>query len=311
MTGLPVAVIDCGTNTIRLLIAESDGDGGLIERDRWMQIVRLGQGVDATGAFHPEALERTFAATETYAELIKEQHIPTARVRFVATSATRDVSNREAFFTGIRDRLGVGPEVITGDEEARLSFTGALAGADHPAGPVLVTDIGGGSTELIMGGTDGRPTYAISLDIGSVRITERFWTADPPAPDDLAAAAEHIDGLLDTTAVDWPAVGTWIGVAGTLTTLAAIDLGLTEYDRSLVHGHRIALPRLQQIAADLSHADAEQIRATGTVHPQRADVITAGALIAARIAARLPVDTLTVSESDILDGCALGMLSAD
>lgn len=304
----PVAIIDCGTNTIRLLIAEPDGRGGLLERDRRMEIVRLGQGVDATGAFHPDALQRTFAATERYAALIGDHGIDPQRVRFVATSASRDVSNRDDFFAGITTRLGVGPDVITGADEARLSFAGALAGAQQPGEPVLVSDIGGGSTELIIGDAGGDPHYAISLDVGSVRVTERFWTEDPPTADDLERATRHIDELLAGVQIDWPVVRTWIGVAGTLTTLAAVDLDLADYDRSRVNGHRITPHRLAAIATELATSTAEQIRGRNGVHPQRADVITAGALIASRIAARLSITELTVSESDILDGAALALL---
>ncbi|SDS27508.1 Ppx/GppA phosphatase family protein [Microlunatus soli] len=310
MTGGPVAIVDCGTNTIRLLIAESDGRGGLRELDRRMEIVRLGQGVDATGSFLPEALQRTFAATERYAGVITEHGVDLERIRFVATSASRDVSNREEFFAGISTRLGVIPQVITGDEEARLSFAGALSGANEPAGPVLVTDIGGGSTELIIGNAAGEPSRGISLDIGSVRITERFWSADPPTVDDRARATRLIDELLDDSGIAFSEVRTWIGVAGTLTTLAAIDLDLADYDRTLVHGHRVGRDRVTAIAAALAASSSEQIRGRNGVHPQRADVITAGALIAGRIGSRLMVDALIVSESDILDGAALDLLRA-
>lgn len=303
-----VAIIDCGTNTIRLLIADDDGRGGLTELDRRMEMVRLGQGVDATGAFHLDALERTFAATERYAQVIKDFGVPQELIRFVATSASRDVSNRDAYLAGITERLGVEPEVITGDDEARLSFVGALSGATQPQAPVLVADIGGGSTELIVGGADRSIDYAVSLDTGSVRVTERFWRSDPPGPSDLRAAVDHVDQLLDSQPIDWSGVHTWIGVAGTLTTLAAMDLDLTDYDRSLVHGHRIALPKVIALAEWLSESSVAQIRALGSVHPQRADVITAGALVAARIAARLSVPELIVSEADILDGAALDLL---
>lgn len=304
----PVAIIDCGTNTIRLLITEADGRGGLSEIDRRTQIVRLGQGVDATGEFHPDALARTFAAAEEYAAAIKHHDITSDRVRFIATSATRDVRNRDEFFAGIHERVGVTPDVITGDDEAALSFAGALSGAGDAHTPVLVTDIGGGSTELIIGNAEGASDHAVSLDIGSVRLTERFWNADPPTRDDLDRAAGYVDQLLDGEPIDWPTVRTWIGVAGTLTTLAAIDLDLTEYDRTKVHGHRIAIDDLGSIFERLASLSADQIRELGTVHPQRADVITAGALIANRIAARLAVPYLIVSEADILDGAALELI---
>lgn len=308
--GEPVAIIDCGTNTIRLLITAADGHGGLLEQDRRMEIVRLGQGVDATGAFHRDALNRTFAAAERYAEVIDRHHIGPQRTRFVATSASRDVSNRDEFFAGITARLGVSPDVISGQEEARLSFTGALSSAELAASSqtVLVTDIGGGSTELIIGDSATGPRSAISLDVGSVRITERFFHEDPPPAEDLAVATEHIDRLLADSGIDWPSVHTWIGVAGTITTLAAVDLDLVEYDRSVVDGHRIAREQVGALADELAGLSSEQIRGRNGVHPQRADVITAGALIAARIADRLSVPQLRVSEADILDGAALELL---
>lgn len=306
----PVAIIDCGTNTIRLLITESDGAGGLSEIDRQTKIVRLGQGVDASGEFHPDALARTFAQAEKYAQVIKEHNIPVDRIRFVATSASRDVRNRDEFFDGIRQRLGVTPDVITGDDEAALSFAGAISGAQNPQTPVLVTDIGGGSTELIIGNADGTADHAVSLDIGSVRLTERFLPGDPPSADDLARAAAYVDQLLDAEKIDWPGVRTWIGVAGTLTTLAAVDLELTEYDRTRVNGHRIKITDLVSIFERLSSMSADRIRQLGTVEPQRADVITAGALIATRIATRLTVESLIVSEADILDGAALELINS-
>jgi excisionase family DNA binding protein len=190
-----VAAVDCGTNSIRLLIAERGPDGRLVELERRTDIVRLGQGVDATGEFHPDALARTFAATDGYAGLIKDAGVPVDKIDFVATSAARDAGNREAFFTGIEERLGVRPEVISGDREAELSFTGALSGMPPGVGPgpVLVMDIGGGSTELILGDRDGTILAARSLDVGSVRLTERFLGAGPPPPADLDRAAEYVD----------------------------------------------------------------------------------------------------------------------
>ena len=311
MNGGPVAVVDCGTNTIRLLIAELDDHGRLRELDRRMEIVRLGQEVDRTGEFHPDALQRTFAATERYAAVIRATAVAPDRIRFVATSASRDVANRDTFFAGIVERLGVTPEVITGDDEARLSFAGAVSATQDHHPPVLVTDIGGGSTELIIGRADGVVERSVSLDIGSVRLTERFWTTDPPSTDDLRWATSYVDQLLDDQRWDWTGIRTWIGVAGTLTTLAAVDLGLVEYDRDRVNGHRVAVDDLTAITDRFAGLQVQQIREIGSVHPQRADVITAGALIASRIAARLRVDALTVSEADILDGTALEMFTED
>ncbi|MFL6028395.1 MAG: exopolyphosphatase [Friedmanniella sp.] len=302
-----VAAVDCGTNSIRLLIAEAGTDGSLVDLDRRTEIVRLGQGVDATGEFHPDALTRTFAATDAYAALIRDAGIPSSRVRFVATSASRDARNREIFFAGIHDRLGVTPEVITGDTEAELSFSGALSRVRPPAEPVLVIDIGGGSTELIVG-AGGAVQSAVSLDIGSVRLTERFLKTSPPSAEAVAEAAAYVDGLLDGTDVDFAAIGTWIGVAGTATTLAGVHLQLEQYDRERVHGTLIPVPALHALFDRLVTSTVAQIRALPSMHPGRADVVTAGTLIAVRIADRLDVPGWLVSESDILDGIALELL---
>ena len=270
-----VAAIDCGTNSIRLLIAELDGSGGLKDLDRRLEIVRLGQGVDASGEFHPDALQRTFAAVDQYAELIKRAEVSVERVHFVATSASRDVKNRDAFFAGVKQRLDVRPDVISGETEARLSFIGALSRVTPAGEPVLVMDIGGGSTELITGTAAGDMRRAISLDIGSVRVTERFLKQNPVASDDLARAAEYIDGLLEGSGVDFA------------TTLAGVYLELEHYDRERVHGTAIPLPALEELLHRLARMTVDEIRALPSMHPGRADVITGGALVEARIAARL------------------------
>jgi exopolyphosphatase / guanosine-5'-triphosphate,3'-diphosphate pyrophosphatase len=303
-----VAAIDCGTNSIRLLIAEPDGSGGLKDLERRLEVVRLGQGVDATGEFHPDALTRTFAAVDDYAALIKEADVPIEKVHFVATSATRDVKNRETFFAGIQQRLGVMPDVISGETEASLSFIGTLSRVTPAGEPVLVMDIGGGSTELITGSAAGDMDSAISLDIGSVRITERFLKQNPVADDDLDLASSYVDDLLAGSGVDFASLGTWIGVAGTVTTLAGVYLELEHYDRERVHGAVIPLPAAQELLHRLAGMTVDEIRALPSMHPARADVITGGALVAARVAARLKVADLIVSESDILDGIALGIL---
>ncbi len=305
-----VAAIDCGTNSIRLLIAEPDGAGGLHELHRQTDIVRLGQGVDASGEFHPDALARTFATTETYAALIRDHGVPTDKIDFVATSAARDARNREEFFTGIWDRVGVTPEVITGDREATLSFTGAVSGLDDGPEPLLVMDIGGGSTELILGDRDGMIRSSVSLDVGSVRLTERFLGAGPPDPAELGRAASYVDRLLDGCGVDLAAAQTWIGVAGTATTLAAVHLELEQYDRTKVHRAVITVDALGALLADLADKTVEEIRAIPSMHPGRADVICAGTLIAARVARRVGTDQLVVSETDILDGIAMSLLAS-
>ena len=303
-----VAAIDCGTNSIRLLIAESDRSGGLSDLERRLEIVRLGQGVDATGEFHPDALRRTFAAVDDYAELIKKAEVPVEKVHFVATSAARDAKNRDSFFLGIEERLGVQPDVISGETEARLSFMGALSRVTPDGEPVLVMDIGGGSTELITGSAAGELRSAISLDIGSVRVTERFLKQNPVADDDLERATTYVDELLAGSGVDFDSIGTWIGVAGTATTLAGVYLELEQYDRERVHGARIPVPAIAELLNRLAGLTVEEIRALPSMHPGRADVITGGALVETRVAKRLHVGELIVSESDILDGIALQLI---
>lgn len=303
-----VAAIDCGTNSIRLLIAEPDGSGGLSDLERRLEIVRLGQGVDATGEFHPDALRRTFAAVDDYAELIKKAEVPVEKVHFVATSAARDAKNRDSFFLGIEERLGVQADVISGETEARLSFMGALSRVTPDGEPVLVMDIGGGSTELITGSAAGELHSAISLDIGSVRVTERFLKQNPVADDDLERATTYVDELLAGSGVDFDSIGTWIGVAGTATTLAGVYLELEQYDRERVHGARIPVPAIAELLNRLAGLTVEEIRALPSMHPGRADVITGGALVETRVAKRLQVGELIVSESDILDGIALQLI---
>jgi exopolyphosphatase/guanosine-5'-triphosphate,3'-diphosphate pyrophosphatase len=303
-----VAAIDCGTNSIRLLIADADRSGGLVEIERRLEIVRLGQGVDATGEFHPDALQRTFAAVDSYAGLISRARVPADRIHFVATSASRDARNRDDFFAGVQSRLGVVPDVISGDEEARLSFAGALGAIRPTAEPVLVMDIGGGSTELIMGSAAGQLERGVSLDIGSVRLTERYLKVNPPVPEDVGEAVRHIDALLDDCGLPLNTVAAWIGVAGTATTLGGVFLGLEAYDRSRVHGTVLPRDDLETLTARLATMTIEQIRALPSMHPGRADVITAGALIACRVASATDAPAMTISEQDILDGIALDLL---
>ena len=297
-----VGAVDCGTNSIRLLIADLV-DGQLVEIDRRMTIVRLGQGVDATGAFAPEALARVFTATEDFAAVIRSKAV--TRLRFVATSAARDVSNRDAFFTGIEERLGVRPDIISGDEEAELSFRGATTSLDLSA-PYLVADIGGGSTELVLGDATG-VIAAESLDIGSVRLTERHVTTDPTSEAELAAITQDIDALLAETTVPLADARALIAVAGTATTVAAVALNLPEYDRDAVHHARLTTDQLRETTTWLTTSTRAARAAVHSIHPGRVDVIGAGARILQRLVDRLPVDTLTVSEHDILDGVALSL----
>lgn len=308
MSARRVAAIDCGTNSVRLLVAEERA-GGFVELDRRLHLTRLGQGVDASGEFHPDALARTFAAVDDFAAEVRDLGV--LRTRFVATSAARDARNREAFFDGVRARLGVPAEVIAGEEEARLSFTGALAAAPGAASPALVLDIGGGSTELVMGSLPGpRVDAAVSLDMGSVRLRERFLHEDPPTASEVGEATAFIDGLLDGSGIDVGGARAWLGVGGTATSLSALAQGLPAYDRSAVHGSTITRARLASLADWLLGLPVADVTALPTMQPKRADVICAGALICARVAARARVD-LTVSESDILDGIVLALLAAE
>jgi exopolyphosphatase / guanosine-5'-triphosphate,3'-diphosphate pyrophosphatase len=301
-----VAVVDCGTNTIRLLVADPGPGLSLREVDRRLELVRLGQDVDATRRFHPDALARTFAALDTFAARIRELDVE--RVRFLATSAARDVSNRDELFSGVRDRLGVDVDVISGDEEARLSFLGALSGGPVAAGPALVMDVGGGSTELILGELDGDVRAARSLDMGSVRIRERFFAGDPPSRDQVDAARAFVDGLLDSSRIPVGEAATWIGVAGTATSLSAMAQGLSSYDRTLVHNSTLAPDDIARLADQLLGMPvADVLHTYPTLEPLRAEVICAGALIVERVAARVG-RPMTVRETDILDGATLELL---
>lgn len=302
-----VAGIDCGTNSIRLLIADVT-PVGLVDVDRRMLVVRLGQGVDATGRLAPEALERTFAAARTYAEAIREAGAQ--RIRFVATSATRDAENASEFQAGIAEILGIEPEVITGEQEAALSFAGATDGmaANNKSGalarPYLVVDVGGGSTEFVLG--DGTVQASRSVDVGCVRMRERRLHGDPPTDAEIAAATADIDAAIDLAAEAVPLkeAQTLIGVAGTVTTIAAIALGLETYDPIAIHGARIPAATVHEIAARMLAATREERAAIGVMHPGRVDVIGAGALVVDRIVHRLGDLDLVVSEHDILDGIA-------
>lgn len=301
-----VAVIDCGTNTIRLLVADPGPGVTLREVDRRLELVRLGQGVDATRRFNPDALARTFAAIDTYAARIRDLDVD--RVRFLATSAARDVSNRDEFFSGVRDRLGVDVDVISGDEEARLSFLGALSGGHVDEGPVLVMDVGGGSTELILGDTEGNLLAESSLDMGSVRIRERFLASDPPTADEVARARSFVNGLIDASGVDLAAAPTWLGVAGTTTSISAMVQGLTAYDRVTVHNSQVSVDEIAAMSERLLTMPVAQVLATWPMLQQlRAEVICAGALIVREVARRVGV-TMTVRETDILDGATLELL---
>ncbi|MDN5893259.1 MAG: Ppx/GppA family phosphatase [Nocardioides sp.] len=287
-----VAAIDCGTNTIKMMIAELPE---VLVREARM--VRLGQGVDRTGRLADEALDRTFAAIDEFAALIREHDVD--KVRFCATSATRDARNSDVFVDGVRARLGIDPEVVPGHEEARLAFDGAVRNLhDKPEAPVLVIDVGGGSTELIFAETGH------SMNIGSVRIHERHLHTDPPTAAEVSAAIEAIERTLDASPVDPGDAGTVVGVAGTITTVAAGVLGLEEYDRELIDQQRLSAEQVHALVERLLAMTVEQRKALGYMHPGRADVIGAGALILDLILGRTGAGELVVSESDILDGIA-------
>ena len=305
-----VAAIDCGTNSIRLLIADIE-NGTLTDVVRTMVIVRLGEGVDKTGEFSQAALARTFAAIETFALLIS-QHQP-ERVRFVATSASRDVLNRGEFMDGVLSRLGIEPDIISGDEEAELSFLGATADLvneqEPPAAPYLVVDIGGGSTEFVLGTTG--PIAAISTNVGCVRMTERHLISDPATPQEIAAAIADIDAAIDLAYQSVPIsqAHSLIGLAGSVTTVAAIALGLSEYDSIAIHGIRISAPDIHRITGELLAMTRAQRAKLGPMHEGRIDVIGSGALVLDRIMIRTGLGEVVVSERDILDGIARGLIS--
>ncbi|MCP9958700.1 Ppx/GppA phosphatase family protein [Streptomyces sudanensis] len=300
-----VAAVDCGTNSIRLLVADVDPDAGtLVDLDRRMTVVRLGQGVDRTGRLAPEALERTFAACRQYAALIRE--LGAEKVRFVATSASRDAENREDFVRGVQEILGVEPEVVTGRQEAEFSFTGAtreLAGTDE----YLVVDIGGGSTEFVVG--TGHVEAARSVDIGCVRLTERHVRHDPPAPDEVAAIRADVRAAIALAEETVPLreARTLVGLAGSVTTVAAIALGLAEYDSAAIHRSRIPYERVAEVSDRLLAMTHKERAAIPVMHPGRVDVIVSGALVLREIMEHVGAREVVVSEHDILDGIAWSM----
>ena len=300
-----VAAIDCGTNSIRLLIADIDGNN-FREITRQMEVVRLGQGVDKTGAFHPDAIARTLVAVDLYAAEIAKRGVE--KIRFCATSATRDATNRALFIDGVKERLGIEPEVIAGEVEAALSFQGATKDFDKAQGPFLVIDIGGGSTEFVFG-TDSVEA-ARSMNIGCVRMSERHFTGDQPDPGQIASAIEDIDEAIRQAAKSVPITEakTVIMVAGTATTVAAAALDLPAYDRYAIHLSRISAERTHQISTELLRETREQRAAHGYMHPGRVDVIGAGSLVLDRIMIATGAREFVASESDILDGMAWSLV---
>jgi len=311
-TGTRVAGIDCGTNSIRLLIADLDPERGtLFDLDRRMEVVRLGQGVDRTGEIAPDAMARTLEATERYAQLCRAAGVDA--VRFVATSATRDARNRGEFVDGVREILGVEPEVVPGAEEAELSFVGATGGlgAEHEP-PFLVVDLGGGSTEVVLG--QAGVQAALSVDIGCVRLTERHLRSDPPSAVQLAAATADVEAALERVAVRvrLERARTLIGLAGSVTTVTAHALRLTRYDPAVIHGANLPVDDVLAACDDLIAMPRAARARLPYMHPGRVDVIGAGALIWRRLVSRVslvaPLTGVVTSEQDILDGICWSLL---
>lgn len=298
-----VAAIDCGTNSIRLLIADVVGQQ-VQDVQRTMRVVRLGEGVDVSGRLSEAAIARTLTAVEDYTQTIRAAGVQ--RVRMVATSASRDASNADEFVAGVVDRLGQAPEVIDGDEEAALSFAGARSVLDVP-GEALVVDIGGGSTEFVVGAE--RVESALSVNIGCVRMTERHLRDDPPSADQIRAATEDIDAAIErarqTTHFD--RADHLIGLAGSVTTVAALAMELPEYDSSRIHGSRIPAAQVHEVTQRMLAAARAQRAAEPVMHPGRVDVIAGGALVLDRIVRAGGFEDVLVSEHDILDGIVLGL----
>ena len=300
-----VAAIDCGTNSIRLLIADIDGNN-FREVVRDMEIVRLGQGVDQTGQFHPDAIARTLAAVDKFAAEIAKRGVE--KIRFCATSATRDATNRHLFVDGVRERLGIEPEVISGNEEAALSFAGAIQDLDPAEGPFLVIDIGGGSTEFVFGTSSVEA--ARSVNIGCVRMTERHFANDPATPQQVELARTDIQAAIAQAAAEVPITQakTLVAVAGTATTVAAAALDLPEYDRYAIHLTRISAAQVHDASTMFLTKNREERLALGYMHPGRIDVIPAGALVLSEIIKATGATGFVASESDILDGMARSLV---
>lgn len=296
-----VAAIDCGTNSIRLLIADiSNGKFHEVKRD--MEIVRLGQGVDQTGQFHPDAIARTFNAVDKFASEISKRGVE--RIRFCATSATRDATNRDLFVSGVKERLGIEPEVISGEEEARLSFSGATRELPDSLDPFLVIDIGGGSTEFVLGHRE--VSAAKSVNIGCVRMAERHFVHDPASNQEIESARTDIKSAIAEAAnvVKIKEAKTLVAVAGTATTVAAAALELEQYDRYAIHLSRISAQRTHEVTQMFLQMTRAERASLGYMHPGRVDVIGAGSLVLSEIMNETGAKEFLASETDILDGMA-------
>jgi len=299
-----VAAIDCGTNSIRLLIADVESNK-LREVVRDMEIVRLGQGVDQTGEFHPDAIKRTLAAVDKFAAEIARRGVQ--KIRFCATSATRDATNRALFIDGVRERLGIEVEVITGAEEAELSFIGAIQELNPSSGPFLVVDIGGGSTEFVFG--NNKVESAKSVNIGCVRMSERHFKDDPPTDNQIELARADIQQAIAIAGAKVPITQakTLVAVAGTATTVAAAALELDIYDRHSIHLSRISATKVHEVSEMFKNKDRNQRLKLGYMHPGRVDVITAGSLVLSEVMKATRAVEFIASETDILDGIALSI----
>jgi exopolyphosphatase/guanosine-5'-triphosphate,3'-diphosphate pyrophosphatase len=300
------AAIDCGTNAIRLLVAEVD-EGTIVDIVREMRTVRLGEGIDATGEISAAALDRTLSAVEDYARTIEDMKV--GAVRMVATSASRDARNAQEFVVGVRSRLGVAPEVIAGKEEATLSFIGAVRGlpSDVLTSPVLVADIGGGSTELVLGDVEASRQDVIartSVDIGCVRMTERYLHDDPPTREQVDATVATINAVLKDAFAHVPIdeVSCFVGLAGSVTTVAALAHDLPAYEASVIHGSVTTLAQVEAVTDRLVAMTKAERAELAVMHPGRVDVIAGGALVLREILRRLPMGTVIASEADLLDG---------
>ncbi|MFO7281682.1 MAG: Ppx/GppA phosphatase family protein [Thermoanaerobacterales bacterium] len=301
-----IASLDLGTNSTRVLVARSVG-GRLETLDRRNTITRLGQGVGATGRLGDEAVERTLACLRSYREVLDAHGVE--QLRAAATSAARDAANREAFFDAVEDVVGVRPELLSGEEEGHLSFVGATGELDPSLGPFLVVDIGGGSTEFIVGHEDVEGV--MSVDVGCVRLTERFLEHDPPLPEELSACISYTDAFLDDVVREVPAVTgarTLVGLAGTVTTVAAVEIGLETYDRDRIHHFRLTRDAAEDVFRTLAtEALADRVHNPG-LEPARADVIVGGCCVLVAVFRRFGFDEMIVSEADILDGLALSLV---
>jgi exopolyphosphatase / guanosine-5'-triphosphate,3'-diphosphate pyrophosphatase len=304
-----IAALDLGTNSTRVLVARPDDAEGLETLVRRNTITRLGQGVDSAGALVPEAIERVLACLRDYRRDLDEHGVE--QVRIAATSAARDAANRDDFFDQVEQIVGTRPELLSGDEEGRLSFLGATRGLDPALGPFLMVDIGGGSTEFVVGATPAEPDGVLSVDVGCVRLTEKFLLHDPPQPEELSAAISLTDTYLEDVHRELPTVAdarTLVGVAGTITTVAAVELGLAVYDPAVVHHFHLTRDAAEDVFRTLAtEARADRIHNPG-LEEGRADVIVGGCCVMVAIFRRFGFDELIVSESDILDGLALSLL---